>query len=45
MSEVGDAVQVVMLFGRGAMLVGNISLKVTMQIMKLLNTIYRAKWE
>lgn len=34
MSEVGDAVQVVMLFGRGAMLVGNISLKVAMQIVK-----------
>ena len=45
MSEVGDAVQVVMLFGRGAMLVGNISLKVAMQIVKLMNTIYLAKWE
>ncbi len=45
MSEVGDAVQVVMLCGRGAMLVGNISLKLAMQIMKLMNTIYLAKWE
>ena len=45
MSEVGDAVQVVMLFGRGAMLVGNISLKLAMQIVKLMNTIYLAKWE
>lgn len=45
MSEVGDTVQVVMLFGRGAMLVGNISLKLAMQIMKLMNTIYLAKWE
>ena len=45
MSEVGDAVQVVMLCGRGAMLVGNISLKLAMQIVKLINTIYLAKWE
>ena len=45
MSEVGDAVQVVMLCGRGAMLVGNISLKLAMQIVKLMNTIYLAKWE
>ena len=45
MSEVGDAVQVVMLFCRGAMLVGNISLKLAMQIVKLMNTIYLAKWE
>ena len=45
MSEVGDAVQVVMLCGRGAMLIGNISLKMAMQIAKLLNTIYLAKWK
>ena len=45
MSEVGDAVQVVMLCGRGAMLIGNISLKMAMQITKLMNTIYLAKWE
>ena len=45
MSEVGDAVQVVMLCGRGAMLIGNISLKLAMQFVKLLNTIYLAKWE
>ena len=45
MSEVTDAVQVVMLCGRGAMLVGNISLKLAMQIAKLMNTIYLAKWE
>jgi len=45
MSEVGDAVQVVLLCGRGAMLVGNISLKLAIQIAKLMNTIYLAKWE
>ena len=45
MSEVTDAVQVVMLCGRGAMLVGNISLKMALQIAKLMNTIYLAKWE
>ncbi len=45
MSEVGDAVQVVMLCGRSAILVGNISLKIAMQIAKLMNTIYLAKWE
>jgi len=45
MSEVGDAVQVVMLCGRGVMLIGNISLKLAMQFVKLLNTIYLAKWE
>ncbi len=45
MSEVGDAVQVVMLCGRSVMLIGNISLKLAMQIVKLLNTIYLAKWE
>ena len=45
MSEVGDAVQVVMLCGRGAMLIGNISLKLAMQVVKLMNTIYLAKWE
>ena len=45
MSEVGDAVQVVMLCGRGAMLIGNISLKMAMQIAKLLNTIYLSKWK
>ena len=45
MSEVGDAVQVVMLCGRGVMLLGNISLKLAMQIAKLMNTIYLAKWE
>ena len=45
MSEVGDAVQVVMLCGRGAMLLGNISLKLAMQFVKLMNTIYLAKWE
>ena len=37
MSEVGDAVQVVMLCGRGAMLIGNISLKLAMQFVKLLS--------
>ena len=34
-----------MLCGRGAMLIGNISLKLAMQFVKLLNTIYLAKWE
>ena len=34
-----------MLCGRGAMLIGNISLKLAMQIVKLLNTIYLAKCE
>ena len=45
MSEVSDAVQVVMLCGRGAMLVGNISLKLALQIAKLFNTLYLAKWK
>ena len=45
MSEVGDAVQVIMLCGRGAMLIGKIPLKLAMQVVKLLNTIYLAKWK
>ena len=45
MSEIGDAVQVVMLCGRSIMLIGNITLKAAMQFAKFINTIYLAKWE
>ena len=45
MSEIGDAVQIVMLCGRSIMLIGNITLKAAMQFAKFINTIYLAKWE
>lgn len=44
MSEVADAVQVIMLAGRGAFLIGNLSLKAAMLTLKVLTAIYMAKW-
>lgn len=45
MSEVNDAVQVVMVTGKGAYLLGKLSFKSALLILKLLNTIYMAKWK
>ena len=45
MSEVSDAVQVIMVCGRGSMLLGNITTKAALQVIKVLNTIYLSKWK
>ncbi|MCC8043997.1 MAG: hypothetical protein LIP12_00670 [Clostridiales bacterium] len=45
MSEVQDACQIVLVTGKSAYWIGKISMKITMMIMKLMNTIYLAKWK
>lgn len=45
MSEVQDACQIVLVAGKGAYWVGKIQMKLAMSILKLLNTIYLAKWK
>lgn len=44
MSEVGEAVQLLVVTGRGAYLLGNITVKSASLVLKVLNTIYLAKW-
>ncbi len=45
MSEVSDATQIVVAFGRGAYLLGGITLKAAVQLFKLYNTIRLSKWK
>ncbi len=45
MSEVSDATQIVVVMGRGAYLLGQISLKAAIQFFKLIHTIRMAKWK
>ena len=45
MSEVSDATQIVVAFGRGAYLLGGISVKAAVQLFKLINTIRLSKWK
>lgn len=45
MSEVTDAVQIVMLTGRSAYMLGYLSIRTAMLIVKVLNTAYLAKWK
>ena len=45
MSEVSDATQIVIAFGRGAYLLGGISVKAAVQLFKLINTIRLSKWK
>ncbi len=45
MSEVSDATQIVIVTGKSAYLLGNITVKSAAFILKVLNTIYLAKWQ
>ena len=40
MSEVGDATQIIVVFGKGGYLLGKITLKAALQFAKLINTIW-----
>ncbi|MCC8106053.1 MAG: hypothetical protein LIO99_08640 [Clostridiales bacterium] len=45
MSEVQDACQIILVAGKGAYWVGKIQMKIALSLLKLINTIYLAKWE
>lgn len=45
MSEVSDAAQLLIVTGKGAYLLGNITVKSAALVLKVLNTIYLAKWK
>ena len=45
MSEVSDATQIVLLTARGGYLLGRISIAMAVHTLKLLNTLYHAKWK
>ena len=45
MSEVGDATQIIVVFGKGGYLLGKITLKAALQFAKLINTIWLSKWK
>ena len=45
MSEVSDATQIVLLTARGGYLLGRISIFMAVRTLKLLNTLYHAKWK
>ena len=45
MSEVSDATQIVLLTARGGYLLGRISLSMAVRTLKLLDTLYHAKWK
>ena len=45
MSEVSDATQIVLLTARGGYLLGRISIGMAVRTLKLLNTLYHAKWK
>lgn len=45
MSEVSDATQLLIVTGKGAYLLGNITVKSATLVLKVLNTIYLAKWK
>jgi len=45
MSEVSDATQLLIVTGKGAYLLGNITVKSAVWVLKVLNTIYLAKWK
>lgn len=45
MSEVSDATQIVLLTARGGYLLGRISIAMAIRTLKLLNTLYHAKWK
>lgn len=45
MSEVSDATQLLIITGKGAYLLGNITVKSAAMVLKVLNTIYLAKWK
>lgn len=45
MSEVGEAVQVLMITEQTAVLLGNMAIKTAMLIAKVMNTIYLSKWQ
>ena len=45
MSEVSDATQLLIVTGKGAYLLGNITVKSAALVLKVLNTIYLAKWK
>ena len=45
MSEVSDATQLLIVTGKGAYLLGNITVKSAVMVLKVLNTIYLAKWK
>lgn len=45
MSEVQDACQIILVAGKGAYWVGRIQMKLALSLLKLMNTIYLAKWE
>ena len=45
MNEVGDATQIVVVAGKGAYLLGQITLKAAIQFFKLIHTIRMAKWK
>lgn len=45
MSELSDATQLLIVTGRGAYLLGNITVKSAILVLKVLNTIYLAKWK
>ena len=45
MSEVSEATQIVLLTARGGYLLGRISVSMAVRTLKLLNTLYHAKWK
>lgn len=45
MSEVGDAVQIIVVAGKGIYMLGRITLSAAIQTIKMMNTIYLSKWE
>lgn len=44
MSEVYEAVQIIIVTGKGGYVLGDISVKSAMMVLKVLNTVYLAKW-
>ena len=45
MSEVSDATQIIMMTARGGYLLGKISIAMASRTLKLLDTLYHAKWK
>lgn len=45
MNEVYEASQILLVTGRGAYVLGNITLKAALSVLKILNTLYLAKWK
>ena len=45
MSEVSDATQIVVVMGKTACLLGNISIRAAVKVMDFLNTLYLSKWK